>query len=122
MLAECLREHPVELRADLQRHFGLNLDDMGRTFSAFHAAACLACMPRGSLLAKIDQRTEWTITDVLLHNVVDVLCGKHIPFPWEDKPRDDNLPDLEALPLDEFAAWYSCALSNTEGGEPWQIV
>lgn len=117
MLAECLREHPVETRADLQRHFGLNLDDMGRCFGAFHAAACLSCMPPGALLAKIDQRTSWSLTDVLLHSVVDILCGKHIPFPWEKE--DDGL-GVEAIDVDDFDEWYSRAASFKEVDE-WHL-
>lgn len=43
-LGAALGSHPDELRADLQREYGLNVDEMGRSFSCLHAASCMAHM------------------------------------------------------------------------------
>ena len=45
MLAESLREHPCELRADFQQYYGLNIDGMGDAYPLFHAACLCAQLP-----------------------------------------------------------------------------
>lgn len=56
-LGAALGEYPDELRADLQREFGLNVDEMGRSFSCRHAAACMAHMAGPSSLRRaLDER------------------------------------------------------------------
>ena len=51
MLGAALGQYPDELRADLQRNFGLNLDRMGVDYSCAHAAACLVNMLGPSSIA-----------------------------------------------------------------------
>lgn len=58
------------MRADLQRFYGLNLDRMGSEFSAYHAACCLANVPKGSALAAaIDPANEWDESGYLLAQI-----------------------------------------------------
>lgn len=66
-LGSAVALHEAELRADFQRFYGLNLDDMGRSYSVHHAACIAAHMPQGSALyASIDPSSEWTASDHLL--------------------------------------------------------
>lgn len=48
ILASFLRRFPDELRADFQQHYGLNLDDMGGSYSISHAACLAAQLPKDS--------------------------------------------------------------------------
>lgn len=50
MLGAALGSHPDELRADFQRFYGLNLDDLGTGYRCMHAAALVAHMPADSAL------------------------------------------------------------------------
>lgn len=96
------------MRADLQRYYGLNLDRLGTDFSAFHAAACLSCLPLGSsLLSAIDGRANYTYGEYLLHSIMSMLAGKEIPFPWDKKKTGIEGIETEAVPLDEFIDWYT---------------
>lgn len=80
----CLLElHPCEVRADLQRFFGLNLDDLGRTFGALHAACCVANLP-----AQAATWAAWRGSD-------------------PRTPAGDALPDLGAVTVDEWDEWRS---------------
>lgn len=118
-LAFAIRTHPVQVRADLQRYYGLNIDRMGSDFGAFHAAGCIACLPTGSaLLSAIDGRLAWGTSDFLLHGIAQMLAGKELPFPWDEKSGIDGV-ETEAVPLDEFRDWYE----NNEWKEVegWQM-
>lgn len=44
--------YPEELRADLQRQYHLNIDDMGRSYSCRHAAECAAHLAWPSSLSE----------------------------------------------------------------------
>lgn len=68
------REHPDELRADFQEHFGLNIDDMGRSFSTLHAAALIGQLPEGSRVrAAYDADAVWTADRALAAAAVNAL-------------------------------------------------
>ena len=68
------REHPSELRADLQRVYGVCMDDVGRGVSVRHAAALAACLPEGSLvLAKDDPRRRFTDAEWLLLGILNAV-------------------------------------------------
>lgn len=68
------RDHPNELRADLQRVYGVCLDDVGRGVSVRHAAALAACLPEGSLvLAKEDPRRGFTDAEWLLLGILNAV-------------------------------------------------
>ena len=109
MLAEAWAEHPVELRADMQRYYGLNIDGLGRDYDAWHLAACVACLPLGStLMASMDERGAWTMTDLMLYLLMQRACGQQPSMPWEADASDTGvLPDIEPMYLDEFEAWHS---------------
>lgn len=105
-LAAALDRYPAEAEADLQRYYGLNIQAMGRDFTALHAAACLSCLPLGSaLLARLDPRAQWTVTDYMLHGILTALTGKEIPYPWSKK--ETGIEGVGAgMPVDEFREWY----------------
>ena len=107
------------MRADLQRYYGLNLDGLGIDFSAFHAAACLACLPLGAqTLARVVPATQYTYTDYLLHAIIRAITGEEIPYPWAKKKSGIEGIDTEALPFDEFLDWYNN--TNWKEDEEWQ--
>ncbi len=101
-------EYPDEVRADLQRYFGLNIEHMGTEFSCWQAAACLRCLPLGSaLLAKVNPAAQYTRAELYLHGLLDAAAGKHLPFPWENDETREKIADFEAVPADEFDEWLS---------------
>ena len=92
------RRHPAELRADLQREYGVCWDDVlsGRV-STGHASALAACLPPGSLcLAREDERLGWTREQWLLLAVAN---------------------SLRTEPIDPFSAPPSVAMGQDEMGE-----
>lgn len=112
----------MQVRADLQRYYGLNIDRIGEDFGAFHAAACLSCLPPGSaLLREIDGRFAWTNGDFLLHGIAQMLAGKEIPYPWDNK-KNVGIEgiDTEGLPLDEFQDWYMN--NDWKEVDDWQVI
>ena len=92
MLARVMGEHPDELRADLQEHYGLDIDGMGRDFSTLHAAALLAQMPEGSRTAMAyDPDAAWTSRMLLAASMANALNW----LVWsrtEDGRRGRNMP------------------------------
>lgn len=63
----CLSEHSIELRADFQRHYGLNLDDAGSKYSVYHAACLVSCLPENSMtMTVIDPENHWGLLETLL--------------------------------------------------------
>lgn len=105
------------MRADIQRYYGLDIDDEGHTAS--HIADCAANLPLGScLLARINPMCSYTYTDFELHRLADALAGEHIPFPWERK--NEMLPELDEVSKEEFDEWYSQEFKEVrESGKRW---
>ena len=115
-----MHRYPAQVRADLQRYYGLNLDRFGVDFGAFHAGACLCNLPIGSAtMAAIDERATYTRSEYMLHAIMCGLVGKAIPYPWEKKRGIDGI-ETEAVPLDEFREWYEHT-NWKEAGE-WQEI
>lgn len=101
-----LRDHPVQVRADLQRYYNLNIDHMGTAFTANHAAACAACLPMGSCtLAAYEPALQWTWVEHKIHELESILARHVLPYPWEAKQGMDEV-EFEAVEIDEFVAWY----------------
>lgn len=105
------RRHPSELRADLQREYGVCWDDVlsGRV-AAGHAAALAACLPPGSLcLAREDERLGWTREQWLLLAVANSLREEPIdPF-----ARPDRMA-MEADELGDYLSRPRVAVSESE--------
>lgn len=119
-LAQAVRDYPTQLRADMQRYYGLNLDGLGADFDAFHAGACAICLPAGSsLFSAVDQRASWSSSDYMLHGILQALVGKEIPFPWSKKKSGIEGIETESLPLDEFIEWYEN--SNWKEVDGWHL-
>ena len=95
-----LSQHPTELRADLQRYYGVCLDDVGRGVSVEHAAALAACLPPGSAtMAAIDPRAAWTDVEWLLLAIANMLSEEKIdPF---DNDIEEGA-DRESYEVDEY--------------------
>lgn len=77
------------MRADLQRYYGINLDEVGGSISVSHAAALSWCLPHGSLvLERINPKTKYTETEWLLLGILNSLREKPFdPFEPEVKPK-----------------------------------
>lgn len=93
MLAEAARNHPAELRADLQRHYGIDLDHaMAGEHSAGHVAALVACLPSDSAIFRAENPdAAWTLEHVLLaalHNdLTGLMWGMSDPKKRGKKPK-----------------------------------
>lgn len=71
-----LASHEDALRADFQRFYGLNLDDMGDAYSFRHAAALCANLPGDSAVYRAEG-DGWTETQQLLADI-----GRGIDTIW----------------------------------------
>jgi hypothetical protein len=84
------RKYPDELRADLQRYYGVCIDDVGGSVSVRHAASLSRSLPRGSLtLAKINPETQWTDAEWMLFHLLNSWRdkdGQLVP-PWREAPK-----------------------------------
>ena len=70
--------HEEELRADLQRHYGIDFDHaIAGGHSAVHIAALAAHMPHGDsvLYEAIDGDAGWTRSQILLALIANNLAG-----------------------------------------------
>ena len=67
-LASVIAESEAPLRADLQQHFGIDLDRaMGGEHSANHIAQLVTQLPQGArLVHSVNKDAVWTLTDVLM--------------------------------------------------------
>lgn len=111
LLARFIHERPSEIRADLQRYYGLNLDDMGTVFSALHAGACASCLPLGSAtLASYKPEARWDNKDYSLHAIINLLSRDRVPFPWESESETESATvskfDTQAVPIEQFNEIY----------------
>lgn len=102
------------MRADLQRFFGLNIDEMGIRFSALHAAECLAYMPSGSALEAAEAKQPIADpSDLLLW----MICRRFIPglpkWPWEEP--ETGLPDFGSVPVDQYEEWRQSRIRRENG-------
>lgn len=104
---------PTEVRADLQRYYGINIERMGEELSVWQVAACVRCLPLGSAtLSKVDPRAQYTMTEYLLHRIGDVTARQHLAYPWEKST--EAIADFGAVDRDEFDAWYASRQATEE--------
>ena len=63
---------PDSLRADIQRFYGLDIDEVGRSIRVRRAADLAAHLPAEACVWRVlDPRMEWTVTDWLLASIAD---------------------------------------------------
>ena len=106
------RRHPTELRADMQRVYGVDIDAVARGDVSFaQAAALAACLPPGSLcLAREDERYGWSRQDMLLLAIANSLRTEPIdPF------KGPNVMEFSPEELGEYLARPRTAAEN--GGD-----
>jgi len=88
-----MQEHPDQLRADLQRHYGIDLDHaMAGEHTAAHIGALVACLPSDASLFRVDNPdAAWTLETVLLaviHNdISSLIYGMSDPRKRGHKPK-----------------------------------
>lgn len=107
LLAALLANHPDELRADFQRVYGLNIDDMGESYSMHHAAVLAAKLPTDSLVFKAENPAlEWSEAVYMLRNIEYMLRV----LAWQNtkdgqkgrkKPQPIETPDERAKQRDK---------------------
>ena len=67
-----LRTAPDKLRADLQRFYGLDMDELGHSVRVRRAADLAAHLPdEACIWTAFDPRAEWDATRQLLANIAD---------------------------------------------------
>ena len=107
-------EYPTEVRADLQRYYQIDIEHMGKEHSVWQVAACVCCLPLGSaLLAAVDPRNCYSVTDYLLHRIGDLLAHEHIPFPWE--AGDQPIADFGSATVEEYELWRKTEWRDIDG-------
>lgn len=97
------RRHPGELRADLQRHYGVSWDSvLSGAVSCEHAAALVACLPPGSrCLAREDEVLGWTTGELLLLCIANSLRdGEHQIEPFKH-------PDAQAMDTEDLERYLN---------------
>lgn len=81
------------MRADLQRFYGLCLDDLGHGFGALHAACCLVCLPY--------EASTWE--------------RYRKDNPHDEGAKGNELPELQAVTHDEWERWRSQEFKEVDG-------
>lgn len=87
-----VREHPDELRADLQRYYGIDLDHaMNGEHTAGHIASLVVCLPSDAALFRtINPDAAWTLQSVLLAAIFNNLTG--LIYGMSDKRKRGSKP------------------------------
>lgn len=133
MLAAAVERHPDELRADLQRCYGIDLDHaMAGAHTAAHVASLTACLPTDSLLfAAENPDAAWSREAILLaetrNALRDLIWGmsdprKRGPRPkpvgpsWMTRAGMTSLP-AQVLSVDELMEELAKPRTTTRGGE-----
>lgn len=102
--------HESELRADMQRVYGVDLDDVASgAVSVRQAAALCACLPAGSLcLAAEDARLSWSKEQLLLLAVVNAVRGTVGASPIDPySEKGGNSMGAVAMDVDDLDALLS---------------
>lgn len=100
-LAQVERDYPDELRADMQRYYGLCLDDMGRTYTHKHAAALMCQLPQQSrVCVAINPDAEW---DEVTQLLVSIDYSLRI-LVWQRSGRKSGKPKEPKWPSERAAA------------------
>jgi len=113
-----MQKHPVELRADLQMYYNVDIDRaMAGEHSAGHVAALTACLPSDSAIMRAENPDAvWTLETVLLatvHNdIAALMWGMGDPKKRGARPRrigpswlteaDVRKLDARVLTIDEL--------------------
>ena len=62
-----MHDYPDYIRADFQQYYGLNIDEIGASFSVHHAAVLAAMLPTESrTIAVAAPHASWSLSDQLL--------------------------------------------------------
>lgn len=112
---------PGRLRADLQRFYGLDLDELGHSIRCRRMADLAANLPQEACIWQaIDSRAEWTDREYLLATIADntgflAWCNSkdsekrnakwrgRVPRPGERQPQTDST----SMDVDRLAAMLS---------------
>jgi len=111
----------MELRADFQQYYGLNLDDMGKDYTVFHAACLAAMLPGESrVMRSVDPAFEWGLDQMLIAAVANAARsiawamsgGREADRPELLLPPGRRDGDIEAIDADDYMA----ELARLRGG------
>lgn len=116
-----LRAAPDALRADMQRFYGLDLDQLGDGLRVRRAADLAANLPQDAAIwRRLDPRLEWDTSTMLLAQAVDSLdflawtrtrdsqrkgarWRGRLPRPWDTR----NTAKTQGMTLDETDRFLS---------------
>lgn len=101
--------HESELRADMQRVYGINLDHVkSGAVSVRQAAALCACLPAGSLcLAAEDARLAWSKEQLLVLAVVNAVRGAVGASPIDPYSERSSSMGAVAMSVEDLDALLS---------------
>jgi len=72
VFASMYHRYKIELRADFQQYYTLNIDKMGVDYSIVHAADLAVMLPQSSrVMCRIDPANAWGWTEHLLADLVN---------------------------------------------------
>ena len=93
-LASVIAESEAPLRADLQQHFGIDLDRaMGGEHSANHIALLVTQLPQSArLVHSVNPDAQWTLTDVLMAVLVNNF--RMFVYGMSDPKKRGSKPEL----------------------------
>lgn len=93
LLAALMDLHPDELRADLQRHYGVDIDHaMAGEHSAAHVAALVANLPLDArVYVAHDKDASWTREEIILAEIRNALHS--LIYGMSDKRKRGKAPD-----------------------------
>lgn len=125
VLVRLMSEHPSELRADFQHWYGLNLDDMGASYSALHAADLAANLPPDSCCGRAeDPMNAWTDERQLLA-LIEYYLHTWLWWHTKDAKHRRHVPELripseketsEGMPVDDMMGFLD-SLVGRDGGD-----
>lgn len=94
MLANLMAEHEGKLRADLQSHYGIDLDHAVGGQHTPHHIACLVenLPPHARVYVALNSDNAWTRQDILLASILNNIRG----YIWamSDKRKRGPAPEL----------------------------
>jgi len=117
VFASIYQHYKLELRADFQQYYSLNLDRLGSDYSVTHAADLTVMLPLKSRVMKaIDPANAWDWTEHLLADMVnrvrwlqwakttDGAKNRNHPKPVETPKREVKKPPINPIHrIDEYA-------------------
>lgn len=118
MLAAAALYNESQLRADLQHHYGIDLDDaMAGAHTVRHIAALVACLPHDCCINRArNEDSAWTLTEILLATIINMFSAEGSPRVGPSWMTHVNMLDARVMTVDELNAELSKPRRCSEDG------